>query len=67
MPPDRPVEPRPELLSTATVDCVLWMVLTTAMPGGARDSGLWVNHRENRRASDERESNRGERDEPLHG
>jgi hypothetical protein len=43
------------------------MVLTTAMPGGARDSRLRVNHRQSRSAGDERESSRGQQDEFLHG
>jgi hypothetical protein len=65
VPPDRPIDPRPALLSLATGDCA-WMLLTTAMPGSARDSRLWVNDHQNRRAGDERESNRGVQDELLH-
>ena len=41
------------------------MVLTTAVPGGARDSR--ANRHQNRRAADEREGNCGEQDELLHG
>jgi hypothetical protein len=43
------------------------MVLTTAMPGGARSSRLRVNHRQSRSAGNEREGKRGEQDELLHG
>ncbi len=43
------------------------MLLTTAMPGSARESRLRVNYHQSRRAADEREANRGEQDEPLHG
>jgi hypothetical protein len=43
--------------SLATADCA-WMVLTTAVPGGARDSR--ANRHQNRRAADEREGNCGE-------
>jgi hypothetical protein len=42
------------MTSLATADCG-WLVLTTAVPSGARDSRLRVNHRQNRRAGDERE------------
>ena len=54
------------MLSLATADCG-WMVLTTAVPGGARDSRLRVNHRQNRRAGDEREGKCSKDDELLHG
>jgi hypothetical protein len=53
------------MLSLATADCG-WMVLTTAMPSGARDSRLRVNHRQNRRTGDERESKCSKNDEFLH-
>jgi hypothetical protein len=43
------------------------MVLTAAMLGRARDSRLWMNYRQNRRAGDEPEGNRSEQDEFLHG
>ncbi len=43
------------------------MLLTTAMPGSARESRLRVNHRQNRRAGEKREANCGEQDELLHG
>jgi hypothetical protein len=53
------------MLSLATADCG-WMVLTTAVPSGARDSRLRVNHRQNRRAGDEREGKCSKKDELLH-
>jgi hypothetical protein len=54
------------MLSLATADCG-WMVLTTAVPSGARDSRLRVNHRQDRRAGDEREGKCSNNEEPLHG
>jgi hypothetical protein len=53
------------MLSLATADCG-WLVLTTAVPSGARDSRLRVNHRQNRRAGDEREGKCSNNGEPLH-
>jgi hypothetical protein len=51
------------MLSLATADCG-WMVLTTAVPSGARDSR--ANHHRNRRAGDEREGKCSKKDELLH-
>jgi hypothetical protein len=51
------------MLSLATADCG-WMVLTTAMPSGARDSR--ANHHRNPRAGDEREGKCSKKDELLH-
>ena len=62
-PPDRPIEPRHELLSPATVDFAR-LLLTTAVPRGARDSR--ANYRQNRRAGDEREGKCSKNDELLH-
>jgi hypothetical protein len=53
------------MLSLATADCA-WLVLTTAVPSGARDSRLRVNHCQNRRAGDEREGKCSTNDEPFH-
>ena len=51
------------MLSLATADCG-WVVLTTAVPSGARDSR--ANHHRNRRAGDEREGKCSKKDELLH-
>jgi hypothetical protein len=52
------------MLSLATADCGGWMVLTTAVPSGARDSR--ANHHRNRRAGDEREGKCSKKDKLLH-